>query len=199
MSPDTLDSAKTGRPFVLGLGGTTRSGSTTEQALRVSLAAAADAGADTALFAGEDLVTLPMYGAGNRDDPVAAKLVRLFRQMDAIIIATPAYHGSISGLVKNALDYADDLRTDSRIYFDGCAVGCVCCAAGWQAAGQTLVEMRTVAHALRGWPTPFGATINTSLPVLDDAGELVDGASIVQLKLVGQQVAEFARMRLAAR
>ena len=118
--------------------------------------------------------------------------------MDGIILATPAYHGSISGLVKNALDYAEDLRSDARIYFDGCAVGCICCAAGWQAAGHTLVAMRTIAHALRGWPTPFGAMINTSLPVFDASGGLDDSATL-QLKLVGQQVAEFARMRLAAR
>ena len=117
------------RPFVLGLGGTTRDGSATERALRVSLAAADLLGAETALFAGEDLVSLPMYRPGElqRDD-VAERLVTLFRRLDGIIIATPAYHGSVSGLVKNALDYTEDLRADERVYFDGCAVGCICCA-----------------------------------------------------------------------
>ena len=186
------------RPFVLGVGGTTRDGSATERALRTSLAAAEVAGAETAIFSGADLASLPMYCPGDlqRGEP-AERLIRLFRRMDGIILATPAYHGSISGLVKNALDYAEDLRADARVYFDGCAVGCICCAAGWQAAGHTLVAMRTIAHALRGWPTPFGAMINTSLPVFEPSGGLDESATL-QLKLVGQQVAEFAAMRLRA-
>ena len=188
----------TTRPFVLGLGGTTRDGSATERALRTSLAAAEAAGAEIAVFSGAELSSLPMYCPGDlQRDEAAARLVRLFRRMDGIILATPAYHGSISGLVKNALDYAEDLRADARVYFDGCAVGCICCAAGWQAAGHTLVAMRTIAHALRGWPTPFGAMINTSLPVFDASGGLDESATF-QLKLVGQQVAEFASMRLRA-
>ena len=185
---------------MLGLGGTTRGGSATERALRVSLAAAEALGAETALFAGGDLLSLPMYRPGelHRED-VAAHLVSLFRRLDGIIIATPAYHGSVSGLVKNALDYTEDLRADARMYFDGCAVGCICCAGGWQAAGQTLVAMRTIAHALRGWPTPFGAMINTSLPVFDQSGQVVDESTNLQLKLVGSQVAEFASMRMRAK
>ena len=184
------------RPFVLGLGGTTRDGSSTERALRVSLAAAEADGADTAIFAGVDLL-LPMYrpGQAERTD-AAARLINHFRNLDGIIIATPAYHGSLSGVVKNALDYTEDLRGDARVYFDGCAVGCICCAAGWQAAGQTLAALRAIAHALRGWPTPFGAMINTSLPVFSETGDLVDESTKLQLKLVGRQVAQFAHMRL---
>lgn len=185
------------RPFVLGLGGTTREGSATERALRVSLAAASSLGADTAIFTGADLVALPMYRPGELGrDAISQQLVGLFRRLDAIIVATPSYHGTLSGLVKNALDYVEDLRADARVYFDGCAVGCICTAAGWQAAGHTLVSMRTIAHALRGWPTPFGAMINTSLPVFDASGNIVDDATNRQLVLVGQQVAEFATLRL---
>jgi FMN reductase len=186
----------TRRPFVLGLGGTTRAGSSTERVLRVSLAAAEEEGAETAIFAGEDLL-LPMYRPGQmeRNGP-SERLISLFRHMDGIIIASPAYHGSLSGVVKNALDYTEDLRSDARVYFDGCAVGCICCASGIQAAGQTIATMRAIAHALRGWPTPFGAMIITSLPVFDESGQIVDESTNLQLKLVGRQVAEFARMRM---
>jgi len=186
------------RPFVLGLGGTTRDDSSTERALRVSLAAAEADGAETAIFTGADLM-LPMYRPGPAERTgAAARLIDLFRNLDGIIIATPAYHGSLSGVVKNALDYTEDLRGDARVYFDGCAVGCICCAAGWQAAGQTLAALRAIAHALRGWPTPFGAMINTSLPVFSASGELLDDSTNLQLKLVGRQVAQFAHMRLGA-
>ena len=72
-----------------------------------------------------------------------------------IIVASPAYHGGVSGLVKNALDYVEDLRDAKRPYLDGRAVGCIACAGGWQAAVATLTGLRSISHALRGWPTPL--------------------------------------------
>src|SRR5439155_23244116 len=48
------------RPLILGVGGTTRPGSTTERALRVALRAAAAEGAETVIITAQDLV-LPMY------------------------------------------------------------------------------------------------------------------------------------------
>jgi len=185
------------RPLILGVGGTARNGSSTERVLRACLGAAARADAETAIVTGEELL-MPIYAPGSiQRDANANRVVELFRRMDGIVIASPAYHGSISGLVKNVLDYTEDLRSDERVYFDNCAVGCICCAGGWQAGGQTLAAMRAMAHALRGWPTPFGAMVNTSLPIFDEKGELVDESVTTQLRMVGEQVVQFARMRHA--
>lgn len=109
------------------------------------------------------------------------------------IICSPAYHGTISGLLKNALDYAEDLRNDTRAYFDGIAVGCIACGAGWQAAVQTLGCLRTVVHCLRGWPTPLGAALNTSQPLFDQTGECTDPAVTAQLQAIAQQVRAFVK------
>ncbi|HEX9311211.1 MAG TPA: FMN reductase, partial [Actinomycetota bacterium] len=65
----------------------------------------------------------------------------------------------------------------------------------WQATMSTIMSLRSVVHALRGWPTPMGATINTAGVVFDEAGECVDPIARFQLELVGQQVVDFARMR----
>lgn len=184
------------RPFVLGVGGTARSGSSSERALRLSLEQAEELGAQTSVFAGEDML-LPMYNPARleRTDE-ALRLIDLFRKADGIILASPAYHGSISGIIKNVIDYTEDLRSDRRVYWDGCSVGCICCAGGWQAAAQTLATLRAIIHALRGWPTPMGAVLNTSLPLFDETGELIDGSVQHQLALVGTQVFEFAKMRM---
>ncbi|WP_164076638.1 NADPH-dependent FMN reductase, partial [Stenotrophomonas maltophilia] len=81
----------------------------------------------------------PMYNPGETERSAeAARLVEAFRRCHGVIVASPAYHGTLSGLVKNALDYTEDLRTDERVYFDGLAVGLIVCAGGWQAGGQTL-------------------------------------------------------------
>ncbi|MEW6121797.1 MAG: NADPH-dependent FMN reductase [Pseudomonadota bacterium] len=188
---------QTHRPLILGLGGTPRSGSSTERALAVALAAAAAEGAETVLVSGPDLL-LPMYNPSDPDRThEAQRLVDLYRRCDGIVVGSPAYHGSLSGLVKNALDYAEDLRGEARPYFDGLAVGLVACAGGAQAASQTLATLRSVAHALRGWPTPLGATLNTSTALFDPEGQCVDAAARFQLETVGRQVVQFSRMRHA--
>ena len=185
------------RPLILGIGGTTRAGSSTERALAISLAAAAARGADTALIAGPALA-LPMYNPSSPErTPEAMRLVDLLKRCDGLVIASPAYHGSISGLVKNALDYAEDLREHGRVYFDGLGVGLIAGAAGWQGAVQTLTAMRSIVHALRGWPTPMGAALNTAVKLFDDDGQCVDLSSRFQLETVGQQVVEFCHMRAA--
>ncbi len=183
------------RPLILGLGGTPRSGSTTERALTLSLGAAAAEGAEIMMISGPALV-LPMYTPNAAERTLEGKhLVDAFRRCSGLIIASPAYHGSLSGLIKNALDYAEDLRADKRAYFDGIAVGLIACAGGWQAAVQTLAALRSIAHSLRGWPTPLGAALNTSGDLFDDAGNCRDLSSKFQLETVGRQVVEFARMR----
>jgi FMN reductase len=180
------------RPLVVGLGGTTRPGSSSERALAVALDAARELGARTDLIAAGDL-QLPLY-APERDErtPEAARLVAALAAADGVIIVSPGYHGGPSGLIKNALDYVEDLRTAPRTYLDGVPVGCIVCAHGWQATATTLLALRSVVHALRGWPTPFGAAINSA------AAGVEDDDVRAQLRLVGRQVVEFATLQRLA-
>jgi FMN reductase len=149
------------------------------------------------MIAGPDLI-LPMYSPGEVErTPQARLLVDALRTCSGLIIASPSYHGSVSGLVKNALDYVEDLRAEQRVYLDGVAVGLIACAGGWQGAGQALAALRSIVHALRGWPTPLGAALNTSIPLFEENGECLDLSSKFQLETVGRQVVEFCRMRSA--
>jgi FMN reductase len=183
------------RPRVLCLGGSTRPGSSSEKAIRVAAAAAEAAGAEVELIVSRDLM-LPIYDTETADrDPLAARLVAAVRRADAVLIASPGYHGGMSGMMKNALDYVEDLRADERVYLDGVPVGCIAVAYGWQATASCLASLRTTVHALRGWPSPMGATVNASLPVFDASGEVVDDGVAFQLRTVAQQVVEFAALR----
>ena len=129
-------------PFIVGLGGTTRPGSSTELALRFTLKVAGELGAETKMFGGHDLL-MPIYDPymAERTEN-AAGLIEALRRCDGVVIASPGYHGSVSGLVKNALDYTEDMRNDLEPYFEGRSVGCIACALGSQATGTTLVTVR---------------------------------------------------------
>ncbi len=183
------------RPLIVGIGGTVQPGSSTETALVLALAEVAALGADTRLFDGAFLCRLPHYGTEAAiNSPDAAAFITALRAADGIILASPGYHGSISGLVKNAIDYAEALARDRRIYLDGLPVGLIATAYGWQATGSTLNALRSIVHALRGWPTPLGAGINSAGGILK-GGSCSDDQVRTQLCIVGRQVVAFARMR----
>jgi FMN reductase len=182
------------RPYIVGLGGTTRIGSSTEKALVLALKAAAAQGADTLLLCGADL-DLPAYAPDAAATAKARRIATELSRADGIILGTPGYHGGISGLVKNALDYTEDLRGDKRPYLAGRPVGCLVTAAGEQGAVTTLGALRSVVHALRGWPTPLGVTIITSDPVFDAAGNCLSPRIEGQLRILSQQVLDFARLQ----
>jgi FMN reductase len=157
------------------------------------LEAVARAGARTKLICGLEL-QLPMYQPENADRSIAASnLVSQLAQADGIILGSPGYHGSISGLVKNALDYAEDLRSDVRPYFSGRAVGCIATAAGWPGAINTLSSLRDIVHALRGWPTPLGAAINSSERVFDETGQCLVPRVAEMLEIIAAEIIGFAR------
>jgi FMN reductase len=184
---------------VVGIGGSIRHDSQTERALRLVLGGAQDAGARTVALTGSQLV-LPFYDPAVPERPEAARrLVEMVREADGVVLVSPGYHGTVSGLVKNALDYVEDLRTDERPYLDGRAVGCVAAAQGWQAAVTTLTALRQIVHALRGWPTPLGAAVNSRQVVFEPDGTASDATVTRTLRTIGEQVVQFALDRHGTR
>jgi len=180
-------------PYIVAIGGTLRANSTTERAMRFVLDVAQRAGARTKMISGMAL-QLPIYQPDNPERTDAARdLVADLAMSDGIILGSPGYHGSISGLVKNALDYAEDLRDDVRPYFSGRAVGCIATAGGWSAAVNTLGALRDIVHALRGWPTPLGAAINSTEAVFGASGTCQVPRVAQLLELMAGEVLEFVR------
>lgn len=195
---DAKEIAMASRPLIVGIGGTTRQGSTSELALAAALEHAAALGCDTQVFGSGALPAEPYDPARPERSARALALVRALRLADGLIIATPSYHGGISGLVKNAIDFIEDMRSDEPAYLQGRAVGCIVCADGAQAMGSTLSSMRDVIHALRGWPTPYGAAINSVARPFGQDGGPADPAVLGACRTVADEVVAFARMSRAS-
>lgn len=168
-------------PLIVGIGGTMSPSSSTERALKTALAAAEQRGAVTRLFGSAHLAALEHYRSG-RLNGAAQELIDAVRGADGVIIASPGYHGTVSGLLKNAIDYLEETAGDDRPYLDGVPVGLIATAYGWQAAVNTLAALRSIVHALRGWPTPLGVAINSA--GAGSTGETEASARIANL--VGQ-------------
>lgn len=182
------------RPLIVGIGGTVRPASSSERALKKALEAAEAAGARTRIFDGAFMAGLPIYNPAEPDHGIAADFLKAVSEADGVLVSSPGYHGSISGLVKNTLDTLEGLRDDPRPYFDGRAVGLIVAADGWQACGSALAALRSVIHAMRGWPTPLGATLNSAGGGLFDTdGDFRDRRDAWSVETVAQQVVGFAR------
>jgi FMN reductase len=185
-------------PFIVGIGGTARPNSTSERAVAEALRCAQALGARTKLFDGGFVSRLPLYLPGRSScSREEQELIDNIRCCQGIIVGTPGYHGSLSGPIKNALDLLEDTAHDSCPYLDGRAFGCVVTSYGWQACGSTLVSLRLIAHALRAWPTPFGAALNASTPLFHSDGKCIEPDISRQLSIVAAQVVAFAHWREA--
>ncbi|MFE7133114.1 NADPH-dependent FMN reductase [Streptomyces sp. NPDC057638] len=144
-------------PHIVMISGSLRPGSTCDQIAHWCAERCAEHGATTRVFTGAD-IDFPAY----RPDlahPAVTDYLHQLRTADGVILISPTYHATLSGLLKNALDYVNDLTTPVP-YLEGRAIGTVAVGSAAQGAVSTLTALRTIAHALRGWPTPVGAALS---------------------------------------
>ena len=185
---------------VVGVGGTLRENSASLGALRRALAAAGEAGAETELLDLREL-DLPMYEPGRalvEYGPGVGRLVEGLRGADALLISTAAYHGTLAGVTKNALDFAQFLSGGDHPYFDGKVVGLISTAGGEQAGANTTGALVNVVHSLRGVVAPLMVQVSKASQRANRSGDITDELYAKRLDSLGELVVDLAG-RFAAR
>ena len=138
---------------VLGVGSSMRRDSFSTETLKIILNKVNKNGADTRLL---NLYSnpLPMYTAEYNEKLGGIKqAVELVDWADAIVLATPDYHGSMAGSLKNFLDYF-------WAEFAGKTFGYLCSS---HEKGLTVMDqMRTAIRQCYGWSLPYGISINSN-------------------------------------
>jgi len=138
---------------VLGVGSSLRDKASSTTALSVALNLASKYGAETRLF---DLRQnkLPLYDPGDNNSSLEIKKIQEdVSWADALILSTPDYHGSMSGAMKNFLDYF-------WAEFAGKTFGYICTS---HEKGLTAMDqMRTAVRQCYGWSMPYGVSLNDS-------------------------------------
>jgi NAD(P)H-dependent FMN reductase len=128
--------------------------------------------------------------------PPADFLLDAFRKARAFVWCTPSYHYSISGALKNALDFLELLAEDDPPYLGGRIVGLIATSSGPIAAVHAIGAMEQIVHALRGYVVPATAPICPVRAAVDaEAGVIKDERT--KLKLV--QMVEEMRDALEVR
>ena len=135
---------------VLGVGSSMRQGSYSTASLNMILDMAKGNEAETKLL---DLrqTNLPMLYAAKDDTHEIGQVTELVEWADAYILATPDYHGSMSGSLKNFLDYFWS-------EFAGKTFGYI--VASHEKGLTVMDQMRTAVRQCYGWSIPYGISIN---------------------------------------
>jgi NAD(P)H-dependent FMN reductase len=138
---------------VLGVGSSMRQNSFSTETLKIILDKVNKNGGDTRLL---NLFSdpLPMYTSEHNEKLGGIKhAVDLVNWADSIILATPDYHGSMAGSLKNFLDYFWS-------EFAGKTFGYLCSS---HEKGLTVMDqMRTAIRQCYGWSLPYGISINSN-------------------------------------
>ena len=107
---------------------------------------------------------------------------------DGLILGTPEYHGSFSGVLKNALDYLDFAQTEGKM------IGLVGVSGGAMGAFDAMNGLRSVGRAMHSWVVPLQAAVPEAWKAFSPEGEIQDSATKARLLEVGEQVAKFAHL-----
>lgn len=137
---------------VLGISSSMRESSFSATGLKITLEKIKDIGVEVEFL---DLRTtnLPMFYSSDNDEnkTIISKVTDKVKNSDAFILATPDYHGSMSGSMKNFLDYYWS-------EFAGKLFGYIC--ASHEKGLTAMDQMRTVVRQCYGWSIPYGVSIN---------------------------------------
>jgi FMN reductase len=136
-------------------------------------------------------LNLPLYTPEHGVPDAANELTEAVAAADAMIWSSPTYQGSISGAMKNALDWMILLGDREPAYLTNKPIGLVATAGGVQGL-QSINAMEFSVRALRGWAVPLVQAVAQSHQAFDADGRLTDDAVAGQLRGLGAEVARAA-------
>lgn len=153
---------------IVGIGGSLRSSSHSYQALNIALKEIAALGVDVELLDLREL-NLPFCDGSKTypNYPDVLKLQTIVKQADGIILSTPEYHGSVSGVLKNALDLMSFDELSDKVF------GLISVLGGEQNS-NALNDLRIIVRWVHGWVIPEQVAIAKAWQAFDAQGQLKD-------------------------
>jgi NAD(P)H-dependent FMN reductase len=138
-------------------------------------------------------INLPLYDPSeitsdepspNNNNNVLERITTALKWADAFVLASPDYHGSMSGGMKNFLDYFwED--------FAGKTFGYIVAS---HEKGLTVADqMRTAVRQCYGWSMPYNISINGEKD-FDSKGNLVNSALAKRIKMLARDLVTYGTL-----
>jgi NAD(P)H-dependent FMN reductase len=167
---------------ILGVAGSMRADSYSTKALKIALEHAKKYGADVLML---DLskTVLPLCDSSAPASGQAEEVVKAVEWADAFILASPDYHGSMSGALKKFLDH---------FYkeFGGKLFGYI--VASHEKGLTVMDQMRTVMRQCYGWSVPYGVSVNGEQDFAND--QLINIEVSRRLEMMSRDLVAYGRL-----
>jgi len=181
------NSAKKESLRVVAISGSLRTTGYTVKALGIALEGAQELGAHTQMIYLNEYDLVFCDGRDKKDYPDGVHRLRSdVKKAQGIILGTPEYHSSYSGVLKNALDLMGFEEFGGKMW------GLIGVAGGTLGATNALNSLRSIGRALHAWVVPEQVSISEAWNAFDEHGQPKDDQLRQRLMDVGRQVARFA-------
>lgn len=171
----------------VGIGGSLRANSYTHMALGIAAQRVEALGADVEILDVRQM-NLPFCNGGEEypDYPDVQRLRDVVSRADGLILATPEYHGGVSGVLKNALDLMSFTELSDKV------TGLISVLGG-QPNSNALNELRLIMRWVHGWVIPEQVAIGQVWNVFSPEGKLLDDKLSQRFDQFAQSLVENTR------
>ncbi|MFL6358441.1 MAG: NADPH-dependent FMN reductase, partial [Nitrososphaeraceae archaeon] len=132
-------------------------------------------------------VNLPLYNPSTPNESSnndIEKISKLLKWADSIILSSPDYHGSMSGAIKNFLDYFWE-------EFAGKTFGYIVAS---HEKGLTVADqMRTAIRQCYGWSMPYNISINGEKD-FNSKREIVNSTLVDRIKILARDLSVYGKL-----
>ncbi|WNC17108.1 NADPH-dependent FMN reductase [Brevibacillus brevis] len=172
---------------IVGIAGSMNTESTTKKAVNIVLEAAKAAGAETQLI---HLAEWPMPVYDDREDTstypeVVHRFVKTISEADGLVIGSPEYHGTLTGALKNSLDFLEGRHLRDK------QVAIIGVAGGSMGATNTVNTLQLIMRNLHAWPLPASPSIPSAYNAFAADGKLKDERLQARLEQLGEQLVQY--------
>jgi NAD(P)H-dependent FMN reductase len=181
-------------PKILAFAGSTRTDSFNKKLVKIAAVGAKGAGAQVTFVDLRD-IPMPLYDGDlevHQGLPDNAKAFKdLLRTHDGFLISAPEYNSGISGVLKNAIDWASRPVPGEAplVCFTGKVVALMSASPGQLGGLRGLVQVRTILSNLQVLVLPEQMAISNAHEAFQVDGRLKDSKKQVAIEVLGSSLA----------
>ncbi len=178
------------RPKILAFAGSTRTDSFNKKLVKVAAVGASQAGAEVTIIDLRDF-SMPLYDEDlERREGLpsnAKKLKDLMLANHGFLISSPEYNSSISGILKNTIDWTSRPRDDEppSACFKDKVVGLMSASPGALGGLRGLVHVRAILENIGMMALPNQIAVSKAHEAFDEQGMLIDKKQEEKVKNIG--------------
>ena len=181
-------------PKILAFAGSTRSGSFNKKLVKIAAAAAQAAGAEVTYIALRDF-PMPLYDGDLEIKKGIPRNARKFKKVllshQGLLISSPEYNRSVSGVLKNAIDWASRALPGEAplACFTNKLAGLMSASPGALGGLRGLVHLRSILGNIQVLVLPEQIAVPKAQEAFRADGSLKDAKQQAAVKNIGSQLA----------